>query len=50
MASRKLFRKVDLPTPVEVEKTTAKLENGVLELVAVKAREGNAQKPEVAAA
>jgi HSP20 family molecular chaperone IbpA len=40
MASKKLFRKVDLPLPIEVETATAKLENGVLELVAVKAREG----------
>jgi HSP20 family molecular chaperone IbpA len=37
LASRKVYRRIDLPAPIDVEQMTARLENGVLELVAVKA-------------
>jgi HSP20 family protein len=44
LASRKVYRKIDLPAPIDVDKTTAKLENGLLKLEAIKAGEGNAKK------
>jgi HSP20 family protein len=50
LASRKVYRKIDFPAPIDVDRTTAKLESGVLELEAVKAGESNAKKVEVAAA
>jgi HSP20 family protein len=50
LGSRKLFRKVDLPSPIDVEKTKAVLENGVLELVAVKAGQAKEQNLKVVAA
>lgn len=34
--SRKLFRKFDLPVPIDPERTTAQLENGVLRITALK--------------
>jgi HSP20 family molecular chaperone IbpA len=50
LASRKVYRRIDLPAPIDVERTTGTLENGVLELEAVKAGENNAKKVHVAAA
>lgn len=50
LASRKVYRKIDLPAPIDVDKTTANLENGVLELEAVKAGERNAKNVEVTSA
>ncbi len=48
LASRKVYRRIDLPAPIDVEKTAATLENGVLVLEAVKVGEGSEQKAQAA--
>lgn len=48
--SRKLYRRVDLPSPIDLDKTTAALDKGVLELVAAKAAQPKEQQVRVATA
>jgi HSP20 family molecular chaperone IbpA len=45
-----LFRRFDLPEPINVDKVTANLEKGVLHLTALKAKHDAAMKPHAAAA
>jgi HSP20 family molecular chaperone IbpA len=45
-----LFRRFDLPEPIDVKKVTANLEKGVLQLTAVKAKEESAPQQHAAAA
>jgi HSP20 family molecular chaperone IbpA len=37
LGSRKLYRRVNLPSPIDLDRTTATLDEGVLHLVAAKA-------------
>lgn len=46
--SRRLFRRVELPSPIDVDRVTATLEKGVLRLVAAKAAQPQAKKVAVA--
>ncbi len=44
LGSRKLYRRVDVPSAIDVEKTTATLDDGVLELIAAKAAQPKEHK------
>ena len=50
LGSRKLYRRVDLPSPIDLDKTTATLDEGVLHLVAAKAALPKDQKIHIATA
>jgi HSP20 family protein len=50
LGSRKLYRRVDLPSPIDLDKTTATLDEGVLHLVAAEAAQPKKQKIHVATA
>jgi len=49
LSSRKVFRRVDLPHPTDVEKATATLANGILQLTVPKAATPTEKKVAVAA-
>jgi HSP20 family protein len=49
LSTRKLYRRIDLPLPIDVEKVTAALDRGMLELVAAKAEPAEEKKIFVAA-
>ena len=46
---KSLFRRFDLPAPIDVDKVTADLSKGVLHLSAMKAKEASVKVPAVAA-
>ena len=50
ISARKLYRRLDLPSPIDLEKITAKLDKGLLRLVAPKAAPTVEKKIHVAAA
>jgi HSP20 family molecular chaperone IbpA len=50
LGSRALYRRLDLPSPIDVDKTSATLERGVLHLVAAKAVQPKEQKVHAATA
>jgi HSP20 family protein len=50
LGSRKLYRRVNLPAPIDLDKTTATLDEGVLHLVAAKAAQPKEDKIHVATA
>jgi len=49
LSSREVFRRVDLPHPIDVERATATLANGILELTVPKAATPTERKVAVAA-
>jgi HSP20 family protein len=50
LGSRSLYRRVELPSPIDLDKTTATLDKGILYLMAAKAAKPEGQKLHVAAA
>ncbi len=47
---KKLFRRFDLPDPINIDKVSATLDKGVLQVTAIKAKQHNAKKAQTVAA